>query len=307
MEDTGRVKLDIYGGLLGTGKTTLIKQMLATAYKGYKVAIIENEIGKVNLDEEAFENPSIEVKPITSGCVCCTVKGTFTAAVEMLINQEHPDYIIVEPSGVADFYTVGDACTQVEAVELNRAILVVNGKKLLKLFKVAGEFLRTQIESARTAYINFSETMTEEMVEETKEKLWEINKDLHIIAVPMSEVDGVVIPDGLGDLGQAHKRMQVRGGRGNETKSWSFQFQKPLDDEMKAKLDWLFSAEENLGLWRGKGYFDRPDGSIMKLDYVYGDVYTETVADFPEEKRNILILIGTSRMMKKSLDICKEL
>lgn len=300
------VKLDIYGGLLGTGKTTLIKQMLSTAYKGYKVAIIENEIGKVNLDQEALSDPSIEVKPLTSGCVCCTVKGPFTAAVELLIREENPDYIIIEPSGVADFATVGDACTAVEGVEVNRAILLVNGKKLLKLFRVAGEFLYNQIASAKTVFLNFSETMSEEILEETKTKLWEINPDLHIIAVPLSEVDGVVIPDGIGEMGHGQKKMMARGGRGNETKSWTYEMTKPLDESMKEKLDWLFCDESNEGLFRGKGYFDRPDGSILKLDYVYGDVYTENVDQFPEDKRNILVLIGKKSMMKKSMDYLKE-
>lgn len=286
------VKLDIYGGMLGTGKTTLIKQMLATAYKGKKVAIIENEIGKVNLDEEAFENPSIQVKPITSGCVCCTVKGTFTAAVEMLIYQENPDYIIIEPSGVADFTTVEEACSKVDGIELNRAVLLVNGRKFPKLVHIAGEFIFNQIRSAKTVFLNFSDTLEPEALSQTKEKLWEINENLHIIDVPLEEADGSVIPDGIGEVIAQPKKMMSRKARGKETKSWTYELAGPLDDARKDALIEIFTEYGDKGLWRGKGYFDRPDGSILKLDFVYGDVYEEIVTEYPQEKRNILVAIG---------------
>ena len=123
------VKLDVYGGLLGAGKTTLIKQMLKTVYKDYKVAVIENEFGSVNLDAEELKKASVVVREISSGCICCTLKGNFTDAVQLLIRQENPDYVIVEPSGMANLIDVAMACSVSEDVILNRTVLVVNAKK----------------------------------------------------------------------------------------------------------------------------------------------------------------------------------
>lgn len=294
-----KVKLDIYGGMLGTGKTTLIRQMLATAYKNKKVVIIENEIGTVNLDEEAFENPSIEVKALTGGCVCCTVKGTFTDAVKVLIDQEMPDYIIVEPSGVADFTTVADACMNVNGVELNRAILLINGRKFLSLIQIAGEFLFAQIRSANTVFLNFSAMLKPDVLDQIKKKLWEINSELFIIDLPMEEVDETVIPDGLGELDTFPGIMFSKRGRTRETKSWTYALNVPLDDQYKEALTRIFSFYPENGLWRGKGYFDRPDGSILKIDYVYGDVFEKTVDDYPVEKRNLLVAIGESNSIGK--------
>lgn len=190
------VKIDIYGGLLGSGKTTLIRQMLGTAYQGYKVAIVENEFGKVSLDDAYLSQASIEVKNITSGCVCCTLKGIFSEAVRLLLEQERPDYIIIEPSGMADFQTVGSACTEIEGAEVNRAVLVVNGRKIVKLLKVAGEFLYEQIRTAHTVFLNFCETMEAEQVEEAMASLRAVNPKLHIIRIPIGEVDGLILPDG---------------------------------------------------------------------------------------------------------------
>ena len=190
------VKIDIYGGLLGSGKTTLIWQMLGTAYQGYKVAIVENEFGKVSLDDAYLSQASIEVKNITSGCVCCTLKRIFSEAVRLLLEQERPDYIIIEPSGMADFQTVGSACTEIEGAVVNRAVLVVNGRKIVKLLKVAGEFLYEQVWTAHTVFLNFCETMEEEQVEEVMASLRAVNPKLHIIRIPIGEVDGLILPDG---------------------------------------------------------------------------------------------------------------
>lgn len=301
------VKLDIYGGLLGAGKTTLIRRMLSTAYQGYKTAIIENEIGKINLDEEVLQDPSIEVKPLTSGCICCTMKGSFTEAVELLITEHHPDYIVIEPSGMADFAVVADACTKVEAVKLNRAILVVHGKKLMKLMRIAGTFLRNQITTAQTVFLNMCEEMDAGLLEATKNELWELNPDIHIIAVPMTEVDGTVLPDGLNNLNNKKKRMLTRGGRGKEIQSWSYTFLRPITDEMKVRLDELFCSVENEGLWRGKGYLNTAGGKIMKVDYVYGDAFIQFVDSVAEGKKNILVMIGQTQMKEKSMKICREI
>ena len=108
-------KLDIYGGLLGAGKTSLIQKMLTTAYRDCKAAIIENETGKVNLDVLEFSN--IQVRPLTSGCVCCTLKGNMVAAVKELLRTVDPDYIIIEATGAADLQSIREICDQIKDIQ----------------------------------------------------------------------------------------------------------------------------------------------------------------------------------------------
>lgn len=189
------VKLDIYSGLLGNGKTTLIKRMLKTAYAGFRVAIIENEIGEINLDAEEFEENSVSVKEVTAGCLCCTVKGSFQEAVRFLAERENPDYIIVEPTGAADIRGVIEACEQVDGVELNRCIMVVNARKIQTLLKVAGEFFHDQIRVARTIYLNFAEKIDAGQVQNIKKNLRKVNPILKIVDTPMEEVTGDVFAE----------------------------------------------------------------------------------------------------------------
>lgn len=188
-------KLDVYGGLLGAGKTTLIRRMLSAAYEGYKTAVVENEAGKVNLDAEVLKTASVSVREISSGCICCTVKGSFSEAVRLLAEQEKPDYIVVEPSGAADLAGVVNACRESGAVELNRVIMVVNARRILKLLKVVGDFYLEQLRGAQTIYLNFVEGMTAEQIDGVKETLAGINPDAELIAVPLEEITGETFPE----------------------------------------------------------------------------------------------------------------
>ena len=150
-------KLDIYGGLLGAGKTTLIKAMLRCAYPGKRVAVIENEVGRVNLD--AGEFTGITVRPLTAGCVCCTLKGDLVAAVRELVRREMPEIIVMEASGAADLDAIRRICGEIDGVSLNRCVMVVNARKLRKLMTVVGEFYRIQLREATAIYLNFTEAL----------------------------------------------------------------------------------------------------------------------------------------------------
>lgn len=186
-------KLDIYGGLLGAGKTTLIKKMLAAAYSGSRAAIIENEIGKVNLDAQEFAD--IQIRPLTAGCVCCTLKGNMVAAVRELLQTENPDYIIIEATGAADLQAIREICAHIAEIRLNRCIMLVNAKKVRALLKVVGEFYHMQLRQADTIYLNFTETLSEEEIRGTEAFLLAINPKARIVSVPLDEITGDTFPD----------------------------------------------------------------------------------------------------------------
>jgi hypothetical protein len=175
-------KLDIYGGLLGAGKTTLIKAMLPCAYRGKKTAVIENEIGRVNLDAGEFSG--ITVRPLTAGCVCCTLKGDLVAAVRELVLTEAPEYIVMEASGAADLDAIRRICEEIDEVSLNRCIMVVNARKLRKLMTVVGEFYRIQLREATEIYLNFTENLPGEELIAVKQLLRELNPDARVIDTP---------------------------------------------------------------------------------------------------------------------------
>ena len=93
-------KIDIVSGFLGAGKTTLIKKLLAEAYKGEKLVLIENEFGEINIDGGFLKESGIQISEMSAGCICCSLVGDFNKALKDVEAQFHPDRILIEPSGV---------------------------------------------------------------------------------------------------------------------------------------------------------------------------------------------------------------
>ena len=93
-------KIDIFSGFLGAGKTTLIKKLIAEAYTGEKIVLIENEFGEIAIDGGFLKDSGVQINEMNSGCICCSLVGDFADALQKVLAQFHPDRILIEPSGV---------------------------------------------------------------------------------------------------------------------------------------------------------------------------------------------------------------
>ena len=122
-------KIDIVSGFLGAGKTTLIKKMLAEAFQGEQVVLIENEFGEIGIDGGFLKDSGINITEMNSGCICCSLVGDFGAALKEVLDKYHPDRILIEPSGVgklSDVMHAVEGATGDEGVHLNSAVAVVD-------------------------------------------------------------------------------------------------------------------------------------------------------------------------------------
>jgi len=305
-------RLDIYGGLLGAGKTTLIRAMLPCAYQGKRTAVIENEIGRVNLDAAEFSG--ITVRPMTAGCVCCTLKGDLVTAVRELISTVAPEYIIMEASGAADLDALRRICEEIDEVTLNRCVMVVNARKIRKLMTVVGEFYRIQLRDASEIYLNFTESLPPEELMQVRQLLRGINPNARIIDTPLAELSADSIPEG----GKHHdpspsparpaltvldpdlpfrllptgKRASSISHGGKTLYALTLLVPTPLTDEA---LEGFRQRLERSGIWRAKGFVPMSDGTVMKVDYVFGDWFTSPRS--PEETAISyeVVLIGEDR------------
>ena len=291
--------LDIYGGLLGAGKTTLIRQMLQTAYRGQKVAIIENEFGSANLDGAELEDPSYTVTELSAGCICCTLKGSFTQAVELLVRQRQPDVIIVEPTGIADIRDVAEACAAGGLVRLNRRITVIDGPKLLRLLKLVGDFFYKQIRHSGCLFVNFWDRVPEEERPQVLSALREINPHAEILYPRMDEITAETFPDGGAfyalpdDTAQAGVRAltaRLRKTTEQDVTSILYRFDAPLSAGSLVRLQALLEADPDI--YRAKGYLPAEDGGFLKLDYVFGDTRTDSREHLRPEAAGQFVIIG---------------
>ena len=144
------IKIDIFSGFLGAGKTTLIKKLIKEAYSGEKVVLIENEFGEIGVDGGFLKEAGIEITEMNSGCICCSLVGDFAKALKQVAEQFHPDRILIEPSGVGKLSDVIKAVQRAEVPDgvLNAFCTVVDAKKCKIYLKNFGEFFLDQVKNA---------------------------------------------------------------------------------------------------------------------------------------------------------------
>ena len=186
-------KIDVISGFLGAGKTTLIKKLIAEALSGEKVVLIENEFGEIGIDGGFLKEAGIEITELNSGCICCSLVGDFGEALKQVIEQFHPDRIIIEPSGVGKLSDVMGAVKKTAEeceLELNSATTVADAKKCKIYMKNFGEFYDNQIENAGAIILSRTQNVTEEKLEEVVAMLREKNSEARILTTPWDELSG---------------------------------------------------------------------------------------------------------------------
>ena len=191
-------KIDIFSGFLGAGKTTLIKKLIAEAYSGEKLVLIENEFGEINIDGGFLKESGIEISEMSAGCICCSLVGDFNKALKEVVAQFHPDRILIEPSGVGK---LSDVIVAVERtvdeclgeLKLNSYVTVADASKVKVYMKNFGEFYNNQIEAAGTIILSRTQKLSQEKLEAAAAMLREKNPDAAILTTPWDELDGKTI------------------------------------------------------------------------------------------------------------------
>lgn len=190
-------KIDIFSGFLGAGKTTLIKKLLKEALSGEKVVLIENEFGEIGIDGGFMKEAGIQVTEMNSGCICCSLVGDFGKALRQVIDQYHPDRILIEPSGVGKLSDVIRAVEGVEKdipeAEMGSFVTVADAGKCRMYVKNFGEFFLNQIEYAGTILLSRTQGMSQEKLEAVVALLREHNAKARIITTPWDEISGKTI------------------------------------------------------------------------------------------------------------------
>ncbi|MBR4588100.1 MAG: GTP-binding protein [Lachnospiraceae bacterium] len=190
-------KIDIFSGFLGAGKTTLIKKLLKESLSGEKVVLIENEFGEIGIDGGFLKEAGIEITEMNSGCICCSLVGDFGIALNKVLDQFHPDRILIEPSGVGKLSDVIKAVDKVadahEDAEMGAFVTVVDAKKCKMYMKNFGEFFNDQIEYATTILLSRTQDISEEKLAEVCAMVTEHNSKARIVTTPWDDLTGAQI------------------------------------------------------------------------------------------------------------------
>ena len=179
-------KIDVYSGFLGAGKTTLIRKMIAEGYGQQKLVLIENEFGEIGIDGGFLQEAGIEIREMNSGCICCSLVGDFGKALEQVIDQYHPDRILIEPSGVGKLSDVVAAVKKVtgEEVQLGYTVAVADAGKCKVYMRNFGEFYNNQIETASTIVLSRTDSISQEKLDGAVALLREHNAVATMVTTP---------------------------------------------------------------------------------------------------------------------------
>jgi G3E family GTPase len=314
------VKVDIFSGFLGVGKTTLIKKLLQEKYYSKNTAIIENEFGKVAIDGTFLRQADIKVKEINSGCICCTITGDFQKALKDIYEEFTPERIIIEPSGVGKLSEVLSAIKNSELksfMTISSIITVVDVTKFNIYITNFGEFYKDQIKSAETVVLTRTEFIDEDKIKAIVADVKKLNSSCSIITTPIEELSAEKIMNSAKvsfekellteivslkrtSLKIKNAEINRQAHRADEIfDSWGIETPVVYDKNELIKNINSLKNEGTFGIvLRAKGIVRISKNNWIEFDYVPGELnLRETAADYPGK----LCVIG-SKLNKRELE-----
>lgn len=310
MNEQAPVTLNFLFGFLGAGKTTLVQRILACGRRDEKLAIIVNEFGEVGIDGAILSGSSIDMIELTSGCLCCTLRGSLMNAIEELSTKLGATRIVIEATGVAqphDLIGAFDYPRLRSRYRLAPVVTVVDSSKFTKLLAGLGNFYRAQLESADTIILNKIDIASASALAQAKSGITQINPRAQIHFAERCEIDPDVLlhaqPDARhhaadcahhedhGPAGTpAHAGEHFHDQLGLVAESFA------LDASGESTLDAVSAFFRTLpdSVWRAKGYM-RIDGRLQLIQYSMGDLQLG-----PTDDRAIYSMVFIGRQMQRS-------
>ena len=189
-------KIGIFSGFLGAGKTTLIKKLIRESFQGQQVVLIENEFGEIGIDGGFLQESGIKINELNAGCICCSLVGDFREALRQVVEQYHPDRILIEPSGVgklSDVTRAVEAVAETLDVELSSFVTVADVNKVKLYMKNFGEFYNDQIQNASCILLSRTRGADPDKVAAAVALLREKNPTATIVTTPWEDLTGAQI------------------------------------------------------------------------------------------------------------------
>ena len=193
------LRINLLFGFLGSGKTTLLRHILGERAGERKMAVIVNEFGDVGVDGDVIAGSNVNLVELTSGCLCCTLRGSLMSAVEELREKAGVEQIVVEATGVA---SPGDMLEDLNdsriahQLDIGPLVTVVDAPKFTRLQQMLGEFYEEQVENADVLVLNKIDLATPDDLDDARAAVREINPDAALLFAEQGDTDLALLLDG---------------------------------------------------------------------------------------------------------------
>lgn len=306
--------VDIVNGFLGSGKTTLIKNLVGQLAPREKLAVLVNEFGEIGIDGILFQEPGLDVVELANGCICCTLNTDMKAQIGMIATRYKPDRLIIEPSGVATIHGVMkvlESLSLEKYIDSIKVILVVDASGFTELFEASRLFVLSQLKKAQVIFINKCDRVTPQKAEDIQKTISAINSKAFIITgsfgnLKISMMGDLVIPNTrAGDEGGEHHHPHHHADALNENIE-SFSVELPGIFRLNELKSVICKIKEGYygDIVRFKGVF-HCQGGWVRLDYVSKEIREEKFSG--KLSSSIAVLIGSNlirELFKKELLEC---
>lgn len=193
------MKILMFGGFLGSGKTSVINLIMESLLSQGTVAIIENEIGELGIDQDQLEDPQVTIKPLFGGCVCCEISGSLVGAIEEISDQVDPDFIIIELTGLATLDNMREVFREYSQLEAEvYTISVVDAGRIDQLLIMMEDFIGRQVGGADLILVNKIDIRP--LTQDTREELQDLSPDGQILEIAATQADPQDLASKLKDL-----------------------------------------------------------------------------------------------------------
>ncbi|RFT67192.1 GTP-binding protein [Bacillus clarus] len=302
-----KVEIHILGGFLGSGKSTLLQNLLlAEKKKNRKVAVLMNEIGEYSVDTDIIGKENV-LRELLKGCICCTLKEELEIQLHSLYQQERPDVIYIETTGVAHPIEVLDACVSpilAPFLEVKSIVVVLDAVRWLNrniLSANVQQLLHEQLKYGSHILINKSDLLTDEDKKKILEEVTVMNEHAKLYETKYCNISLEDIEEAVLGSNDDHETLHVKQHLHIQT--MTYQITKSIDQDRL--YDWLSNLPD--GIYRVKGFVKfHGDKYPHLLQYSFG-VPTLLEQDFGFPTNLVIIGEGLDKdELKKELEIVEN-
>lgn len=302
-----KVKVDIFSGFLGAGKTRLIKKLIQDNYYKEKIAIVENEFGEVSIDGAILRETNTVVTEINSGCICCQVSGNFKKAISNIINNYDVDRLIIEPTGVAklsELKRIFEDKELNELIEIDKLITVVDGERFYIYLNNFKKFFVDQIKAADVIIISRSQCLDKDKLDKISEDIKGLNSKSIVVDKEWATVSAhELIPkvDFKKGYNKIFKRATTKNNNGisvytdsadNTFQTFAINLNRAISKkELISKFNFVANTNSFGEIIRAKGVVKLNDETMNQFDLSLDEFSIESVS---YEGEGVISFIGVN-------------
>ena len=281
------IPLTLISGYLGTGKTTLINNLLRTTKK--KIALLVNDFGDVNIDESLIEARTESVMSIAGGCVCCSYGNELIETLESMSSSKFlPDHIVLEASGIALPSKIIQTISLMDFLSFHGTVLLTDASRLTSQLNdvYISDTISLQIEQHDLLVLNKTDLLSEDELSDcidTVSKRFEIRKFLKTVNAHIEEKDMLLDFD----PSERDKSDKIKLEKKQEHGFISSTI-KPTGTINTDALSMLLQ-DPIYNIERAKGFFKNKKGEACTIQY---DGLTLEIKKTENEKDPVFVVIG---------------